>query len=112
MAKVINKRNQCEKMLQLISWREIFEIYVQCLSILFYMILKNVYHFIKFYFDKIFNATRHKIVSQFRMLSVNAGMAYESNKVEMTCYNDNHSMTPSTANSCLGVHKYIVIKVV
>lgn len=107
MAKVIqSKLTQCEKMLQLISLKEILQIYCQSVLIVFYIGLMNFYKMIKTYFDK---RVRQAITRQITMLSVVREFDSESknNNINEDC----QSISPLTMSQRFGAHKYIKIKV-
>lgn len=108
MAKVIqSKFARREKMLQLISYREILQIYCQSVIIVFYIGLINFYKMIKSYFDK---RVRREITRQFSMLSVS--QESESQRKNNNNNNSSQSISPLTLTSRYGAHKYIKIKVI
>lgn len=110
MAKVIVKRLNCrEKMLKLISWKEILNIYCQSVLIVFYIGLVNIYKKMKGYFN---TRVREQIKRQ--MLSAVRGECGESGEERRRKENkntENQSISPLTLTSRLGAHKYIKINV-
>jgi hypothetical protein len=109
MANIIDKFiSSGENMLQLISWKEILQIYLHSVVIAFYILLKNIFKYFQRKFDKHFGATRQKIerLRQLSMLSMSAGNGVERKKIV-----DSKSICPCTLTTRLGVHKYIKIKV-
>jgi hypothetical protein len=107
MAKIIVKQHKNDKILQLISWKEIIQIYFQSLLILVYIVVRNALLSIKNYCDKRFGATRQKFVRQFYVLSSNTA----DNCNGSNAASNNKAICPATQNPELGEHKYIKIKV-
>lgn len=111
MAKIVEKyKKSDDKILNLISYKQIIQIYVQSLLIVFYIMLKNFVLLIKSQFDKKLGATRQKFMRNFHVLSSNADSSNckQSNGLKS---HDNPSICPGTQNPSLGEHKYIKVKV-
>lgn len=112
MAKMIQSKftRKCEKMLQLISLKEILQIYCQSVLIVFYIGIINFYKMIKSQFD---TRVRREITRQFSMLSVAREHDSESksNKNNNKKNGDSQSISPVTLTQKFGAHKYIKIKV-
>lgn len=107
MAKVIQRRKQSDDVLQLISLKEIVQIYIQSFVFILYVQCKKFLDIFKNYFDKKLNVTKNIFERQFRVLSVNNNNSKERRAVQC----DNQSVCPETFTSQIGVHKYIKIKV-
>lgn len=110
MAKIVKKHQKGDKILCLISWKQIFQIYVQSLLIVFYIVLKNLLLFVKNQFDKRLGATRKKLMKNFYVLSSNADNSNNRQYNGVKFYS-NRSICPGTQNSDFGEHKYMKVKV-